>query len=48
MVGVEEIALAEELLSEVESWSDEELEELPELYRRKAREFRRLANSGEE
>jgi len=39
---------AEELLEEVESWSEEEIEELPKLYREKAREFRRLRNRGEE
>lgn len=39
---------AEELLEKVDSWSEEEIEELPELYRRKARELRRLQNRGEE
>jgi hypothetical protein len=39
---------AEELLDEVESWSEEEIKELPKLYREKAREFRRLRNRGEE
>ena len=37
-----EVFEAEELLDEVESWSDEEIEELPKLYQRKAREFRLL------
>lgn len=39
---------AEELLEEVESWSEEEIEELPKLYSEKAREFQRLRNRGEE
>jgi hypothetical protein len=38
---------AEELLETVESWSEEEIEELPKLYREKAREFRGLTNSGD-
>jgi hypothetical protein len=42
-----EVFEAEELLNEVESWSEEEIEELPKLYRRKAKEFRRLRNCGE-
>jgi hypothetical protein len=44
----ERLAEAENLLEEVESWSDEEIEELPKFYREKAREFQRvLTNSGE-
>ena len=43
----ERLAEAEELLEEVESWSEEEIEELPKLYREKAREYRSLTNSGE-
>ncbi|WP_436935722.1 hypothetical protein [Halovenus marina] len=39
---------AEELLEKVDSWSDEELEELPKLYREKAREYQGLTQSGEE
>jgi hypothetical protein len=39
---------AEELLEEVGSWSEEEVDELPKFYREKAREFRGLVNSGEE
>lgn len=42
-----EVFEAEELLEKVESWSEEEIEELPKLYREKAREFRRLTNSGD-
>lgn len=41
-VASSEVFEAEELLEEVESWSEEELSELPKLYREKAREFRRL------
>lgn len=39
---------AEELLERLESWSQEEVEELPELYQRKAREYRGLLNRGED
>lgn len=39
---------AEELLDEVCSWSDEEIEALPKFYREKARKYRRQANRGEE
>lgn len=42
-----EVVEAEKLLMRVGSWSEEDIEELPELYRRKAREYRRLANRGE-
>lgn len=38
---------AEELLQEVESWSEKELEELPKIYEEKAKEYRRLLNNGE-
>lgn len=38
---------AEELLEEVASWSDERIEQLPKLYREKAREYQRLAKGGE-
>jgi len=47
-IASSEVFEAEELLAEVESWSEEEVEELPKLYRQKAREFRRLPHSGEE
>jgi len=47
-VASSEVFEAEELLDKVESWSEEEIEELPKLYRGKAREFRRLRNRGEE
>lgn len=46
-VAASEVFEAEELLQEVESWSEEEIEELPKFYREKAREFRGLTNSGE-
>lgn len=39
---------AEELLAEVASWSDEEINTLPKFYRETAREYRRLANDGEQ
>ena len=44
----EMLAEAENLLDEIDSWSEEEIEELPKLYKEKAREFRGLTNSGEE
>lgn len=47
-IGPPELFEAEELLEEVTSWSDEEIETLPLLYREKAREFRRLEKHGEE
>jgi hypothetical protein len=43
-----ELAEAEKLLSEVTSWSQEEIRELPTLYREKAWEFRRLQNQGDD
>ena len=43
----EKLSEAENLLEEVDSWSEEEIEELPKLYREKAREFRGLTNSGD-
>ena len=46
-IALSEVFEAEELLEEVESWSEGEIEELPKLYREKAREFRGLTNSGE-
>jgi hypothetical protein len=46
-VASSEVFEAEELLEEVQSWSEEGIEELPKLYREKAREFRGLTNSGE-
>lgn len=39
---------AEELLDEIESWDEEEIKELPELYQNKAEEFRKLRNHGQE
>jgi hypothetical protein len=42
------LAEAEELLEEVCSWSESELDELPKLYQEKAREFRRLKQRGME
>ena len=37
---------AEELLEEIASWSDEEIDALPVLYREKVQRYRRLANAG--
>ena len=39
-VASSEVFEAEDLLEELESWSDEDIEELPRLYREKAREYR--------
>ena len=47
-IASSEVFEAEELLNEVKSWSEEEIKELPKLYQRKAREFQRLRNRGEE
>lgn len=43
-----ELYEAEELLAEVASWPDEEINTLPQFYRETAREYRRLANDGEQ
>lgn len=47
-IASSEVFEAEELLKEVESWSEEEIRELPELYQRKAREYRRLTQQGDQ
>jgi len=39
-VAASEVLEAEQLLKQVESWSEEEIKELPKLYQRKAREYR--------
>jgi len=46
-VSSEKLAEAENLLDEVDSWSEEEIERLPKLYRKKASEYRRLNHSGD-
>jgi len=43
-----ELNEAEQLLEELESWSEDEIEELPRFYREKARELRRLRKDGDE
>lgn len=43
-----DLSEAEQLIEEISSWSEDEIEGLPRLYREKAREFRRLANTGQE
>lgn len=40
-VALREVFEAEELLKEVRSWSEEEVNQLPKFYREKAREYRR-------
>ena len=44
----EDMNEAEQLLDELSSWSKEEIEELPLLYREKAKEYRRLTNPPDE
>jgi len=46
-IASSEVFEAEELLEEVNSWSEEDIEELPRLYREKAREYRRLMQRGD-
>jgi hypothetical protein len=41
------LAEAQELLEQVASWNETEIEQLPKLYRERAREYRRLLQSGE-
>lgn len=41
-----ELAEAEDLLAEVRSWSEAEIDALPRFYREKAQEYRQLANNG--
>jgi hypothetical protein len=47
-VPTRELAEAEELLDELNSWGEAEIEELPKFYRERAREYRQLLNSGDE
>ena len=42
-----EIHKAEELLAEVASWTEDELEALPKFYREKAERYQALAKQGE-
>jgi hypothetical protein len=42
-IAASQVFEAEELLEEIRSWSEEEVEKLPKLYRQKAREFQELA-----
>jgi hypothetical protein len=48
MATWEEVSEAEDLLEEIDSWSEEEIEELPLFYREKAREYQGLLQQGEE
>lgn len=48
MTTWEEVSDAEDLLEEVGSWSEKEIEELPKFYREKAREYQGLLQRGEE
>lgn len=47
-ISAKDIFEAEELLGEISSWSEEEIEELPLFYRETAREYRGLTQTGEE
>jgi len=38
---------AQDLLKQVQSWSDEEVDHLPKFYREKAERYRELTNRGE-
>jgi Tfp pilus assembly protein PilP len=42
-----DLAEAEDLLEQVRSWSEKEVNQLPKLYREKAREYRELSQQGE-
>jgi hypothetical protein len=42
MVAVSKLREAEQLLQKIESWTESEIEELPRLYREKAREYRQV------
>jgi hypothetical protein len=46
-IASRELYELEELLEEIESWSDEEVDQLPKFYREKAERYRELANKGE-
>lgn len=46
-VASSEVFEAEQLLEEISSWSEEEIEELPRLYREKAKEYRSLLQQGD-
>ena len=48
MATWEEVSEAEDLLEEVDSWSEQKIEELPVFYREKAREYQGLLQRGEE
>jgi Tfp pilus assembly protein PilP len=48
MVSASRIREAEELLEQVKSWTESEIEELPKLYQQKAREYQGLLQPGEE
>jgi len=44
-VRSKDLAEAEELLADVCSWTDGEVDALPQFYQAKAEEYRRLANA---
>ena len=48
MSSSKDLVEAEQLLSELGSWTEEEIEQLPRLYRLKAKKYRRLTKTGQE
>ena len=47
-IATSEVFEAEQLLKQVDSWSGEEIESLPKLYRKKAREYQGLTQDSQE
>lgn len=45
-IASKEIYELEELLEEVQSWSEEDVEQLPKFYREKAKRYRELMKDG--
>lgn len=46
-VPLHHLAEADELLTEVASWSDNEIQTLPKFYRERAHRYQQLRNSGD-
>ena len=47
-IAPREVFEAEKLLEKVQSWTEQEIEELPKLYQKKAREYRQLPQPSQE
>jgi len=43
-----ELSEADKLLKKVQNWTDNEIEQLPQFYKEKAKEYRSLLQPGEE